>query len=77
MSVYAVFSFSAFSSSWDHSCGTVSQSVISSQTRNPIITIVMHIYLLLDYMPCLFVCRNNNIVISLAVIMIITLYSKV
>ena len=67
MSVYAVFSFS-FSSSWDHSRGTVSQSIISSQTRNPIIMIIMHIYLLLDYMPCLFVCHNNNIVISLAVI---------
>ena len=66
MSVYAVFSFS-FSSSWDHSRGTVSQSVISSQTRNLIIMIIMHIYLLLDYMPCLFV-YHNNIVISLAVI---------
>ena len=64
--MHVVFSFS-FSSSWDHSRGTVSQSVMSSQTRNPIIVIIMHIYLLLDYMPCLFVCRNN-IVISLAVI---------
>ena len=64
--MHAVFSFS-FSSSWDHSRGTVSRSVMSSQTRNPIIVIIMHIYLLLDYMPCLFVCCNN-IVISLAVI---------
>ena len=43
---------------------SLSQLIMLSQTRNPII---MHIYLLLDYMPCLFVC-HNSIVISLAVI---------
>ena len=59
----AVFSFSFFPS-WDHSHGTVSQLVMSSQTRT---SYNHNNYLLLDYMPCLFVCCNN-IVISLAVI---------
>ena len=31
---------------------------------HPITIIIMYIYLLLDYMPGLFVCRNNIIVIS-------------